>query len=180
MPNSAKGLQNMLNIDSETDYSTDWIQIQSGHELGKASHLFTPIEDEVIEAQIQKLKSKAAALAVPESTSLEKPEISFDDFGKMDIRTATVLHAEKVEKADKLLKIELDLGYEKRTVVSGIAKYYKPEEIKGKQVLVLANLAPRKIRGVESKGMILMAENGDGGLKLVSPAEGTENGAGVA
>ena len=98
-----------------------------------------------------------------------KETISFDDFTKMDIRTAKILSAEKVEKADKLLQLQVQMGAEKRTVVSGIAQHYKPEDIVGLEVLLLANLASRKIRGVESKGMILMAENEKGELCLVSP-----------
>lgn len=101
-----------------------------------------------------------------------KAEISIDDFSKMDLRVGTILHAEKVEKADKLLKLELDMGNgEKRIVVSGIALHFKPEDIIGKQVTVVANLAPRKMRGIESKGMILMAQNPDGKLIFVSPLE---------
>ena len=98
---------------------------------------------------------------------------------KMDIRTATITEASKVKKADKLLQITLDLGFETRTVVSGIAEHYKPEDIIGQQVSLLANLAPRKIRGVESKGMILMAENSEGKLVFVAPSEDFENGSGV-
>ena len=102
----------------------------------------------------------------------QKAEISIDDFGKMDLRVGTILHAEKVEKADKLLKLELDMGKgERRIVVSGIALHFKPEDIIGKQVTVVANLAPRKMRGIESKGMILMAQNPDGKLIFVSPLE---------
>ena len=106
--------------------------------------------------------------AMPKSEPI-KDTISFDDFTKMDIRTVTIVGAKKVEKADKLLELTVDLGFEKRTVVSGIANHYKPDDIIGKEVLLLANLAPRKIRGVESKGMILMAENDQGELCLVSP-----------
>ena len=105
-----------------------------------------------------------------------KDEITFDDFTKLDIRTATIISAEKMPKADKLLKIEVDLGFEKRTVVSGIAKFYSPEDIIGQQVLLLANLAPRKLRGVQSQGMILMAENEKGELTFVSPKAGWGNG----
>ena len=101
----------------------------------------------------------------------QKPEIVYDDFAKLDLRVAKVLHAEKVEKADKLLKLEVDLGYEKRTVVSGIAMHYTPEQIIGKQVVVVANLAPRKMRGIESKGMILMAEDASGNLHFINPEE---------
>jgi methionyl-tRNA synthetase len=105
-----------------------------------------------------------------------KEEISYDDFMKNDLRVATILQAEKVEKADKLLKLTLDLGFETRTVVSGIALYYKPEEIIGKKVTLLANLAPRKLKGIESKGMILMSENADGSLMFVAAPEDAENG----
>ena len=98
---------------------------------------------------------------------------------KLDIRTATILTAEKVKKADKLLKLEVDMGSEQRTVVSGIAEHYTPEEVIGKRVSILANLAPRRIRGVESKGMILMAEDADGKLSFVSPEDGWQNGATV-
>jgi methionyl-tRNA synthetase len=109
----------------------------------------------------------------------QKPEITIDDFLKIDLRVATILSAEKVEKADKLLKLELDLGYEVRTVLSGIAMHYKPEDIVGKQVTVVANLAPRKMRGIESKGMILMAQNQDGSLIFVSPVTTADTGSEV-
>ena len=109
-----------------------------------------------------------------------KPEISYEDFIKLDLRTATILSAEKVEKADKLLKLELDLGFEKRTVVSGIAEHYEPTVIVGKKVTLLANLAPRKIRGIESKGMILMASDGDGKLNFISCSQNWENGSTIS
>ncbi|MDF1696519.1 MAG: methionine--tRNA ligase [Saprospiraceae bacterium] len=156
--------------------------LKSGHIIGKPSHLFSRIDDSVIEAQVEKLKANAhkkeeATAAVSNPV---KEEVTFDDFTKMDIRTATIIEASKVKKADKLLQIKLDLGFETRTVVSGIAQYYKPEDIIGQQVSLLANLAPRKIRGVESKGMILMAENSDGKLVFVAPSEASfENGSGI-
>ena len=108
-----------------------------------------------------------------------KAEITYDDFAKMDLRVGTIIKAEKVEKADKLLKLELDMGTEKRIVVSGIAMHFKPEDIVGKQVTVVANLAPRKMRGIESQGMILMAQNADGRLIFVSPLETADNGSEV-
>jgi methionyl-tRNA synthetase len=108
-----------------------------------------------------------------------KPEISIDDFNKIDLRSGTIISAQKVEKADKLLQLEIDLGFEKRTVLSGIAMHFSPEEIIGKQVVVVANLAPRKMRGIESKGMIMMAENAEGKLEFVSPENVVNNGAGV-
>ncbi len=147
--------------------------INHGHQLNPASYIFTKIEDDLIQKQIQKLEStkmhntESDKITYPE----QKPEISYDDFGKMDIRTARIIAAEKIPKADKLLKLQLDLGFEIRTVVSGIAEHFAPEDILGKEVSILANLAPRVIRGVESRGMILMAENELGKLSFVSPAK---------
>jgi methionyl-tRNA synthetase len=128
---------------------------------------------------------QAQELAKPEAPKLEdqmqelKPEISIDDFNKIDLRTGTIISAQKVEKADKLLQLEIDLGFEKRTVLSGIALHFSPEEIIGKQVVVVANLAARKMRGIESKGMIMMAENAEGKLEFVSPENIVNNGASV-
>jgi methionyl-tRNA synthetase len=141
--------------------------IKEGHVIGKPLHLFSRIDDSVIEEQIAKLGSNN-----PEKEIIEnhiKDEIGFDDFLKMDIRTATIIAAKVVPKADKLLQLEIDLGFEKRTVVSGIAEHFQPADIIGKKVSLLANLAPRKIRGVQSQGMILMAEGDDGKLCFVSP-----------
>ena len=107
----------------------------------------------------------------------QKPECTFDDFEKMDIRTATVLEAERVPKTDKLLKLTIDTGIDVRTIVSGIAEYYTPEQMIGKQICILANLQPRKIRGIESKGMILMARQADGLMRFITPAEALANGA---
>ena len=109
-----------------------------------------------------------------------KSPIQYDDFAKLDFRVGTIISAEKVEKADKLLKLEIDLGFEQRTIVSGIALHFEPAAIVGKQVVVVANLAPRKMRGIESNGMILMAEDTDGKLKFISPAEATGNGSSVS
>lgn len=151
--------------------------IDPGHKVNEATHLFSRIDDKVIQAQMDKLMANQ-----PKGNSEGglKDTIQYDDFMKMDIRTATILSAKKVEKADKLLEINLDLGFEKRTVVSGIAQYYKPDDIVGQNVLILANLAPRKIRGVESKGMILMAEDAEGKLSFVAPNSGWPNGMGVS
>ncbi len=147
--------------------------LSSGHTLNKSYHLFTDLKDDWVASQIQKLEdSQETAIEYPEL----KEEATFDDFQKMDLRTATILTAEKVKKAKKLLKLTVDLGFEQRTVVSGIAEYYSPEDIIGKKVVLLANLAPRKIRGVESQGMILMAENEKGELGFVSPTVGMTNG----
>lgn len=156
--------------------------IAVGHQTGKPELLFAKINDrndlsrfELINKQKAKLAQIMEAEKVSEHIPV-KPEITYEDFDKMDIRTGTILTAEKVEKTDKLLKLTIDLGFEKRTVVSGIAEYHKPEAIIGKQVLVLANLAPRKLRGIESKGMILMAHNEKGELSFVSPQDGWGNG----
>lgn len=116
---------------------------------------------------------------VDTTAAVIKPEIQFDDFAKIDLKVATIITAEKVEKADKLLKLEVDLGFEKRTVVSGIAMYFKPEDIVGKQVVVVTNLAPRKMRGIESNGMILMAEDKSGKLHFVNPDSIIDTGSAV-
>ncbi|MBR1873073.1 MAG: methionine--tRNA ligase [Bacteroidales bacterium] len=161
--------------------------LPSGHELGEATLLFAKIEDAVIDAQIAKLQATKAAneAAAAEAAAKEaaahiepqKEEVSFDDFGRMDIRTATVLAAERVPKTDKLLKLTIDTGIDTRTIVSGIAEWYSPEDMLGKQICILANLAPRTIRGIESKGMILMAKQGDGKMRFITPAEALVNGA---
>jgi len=154
--------------------------LETGHKINDASHLFSKIEDEVIQKQIDKLKSGSsiskekivnATLDKKEvKNEIEvKPNINFDDFSKMDLRTGTIINAEKIKKTDKLLKLTIDLGNEKRTVASGIAEFFSPEDITGKQVVLLANLEPRKIRGVVSQGMILMAENSEGKLEFINP-----------
>ncbi len=157
--------------------------LKAKHKIGAPIHLFTRIEDEVVHTQIEKLKATdqqnqdvtSEAPEIQEAAPI-KDEVTYEDFVKMDIRTATIIQAERIEKADKLLKLTLDLGFEQRTVVSGIAAHYHPEEVIGKKVSLLANLAPRKMRGVESQGMILMAENSDGKLSFISPDTGWENG----
>ena len=161
--------------------------LPAGQEIGQAQLLFEKIEDEMIAPQIERLEAirkareeaEAAAAAAEAAAKVEpqKAECCFEDFEKMDIRTATVLEAERVPKTDKLLKLTIDTGIDTRTIVSGIAEYYSPEEMVGKQICILANLAPRKIRGIESKGMILMARQGDGKMRFVTPAETLNNGA---
>ena len=157
--------------------------LPEGHRLGEAVLLFSKIEDPVIEAQVAKLeaikKAKEAEAAAEEAKKVtpQKAECTFEEFEKMDIRTATVLEAERVPKTDKLLKLTIDTGIDTRTIVSGIAEYYTPEEMVGRQICILANLAPRKIRGIESKGMILMARQGDGKMRFITPAETLANGA---
>jgi methionyl-tRNA synthetase len=134
--------------------------------------LFDKIEDEAIEAQVRKLQvAKETNEAANRKVAPSKDPVSFDDFSKMDIRIATILEAEKVPKTAKLLKLKLDTGLDIRTVVSGIAEHYSPENIIGQQVCLLANLAPRNIKGIESQGMILMAEDRDGKLKFIIPSE---------
>jgi methionyl-tRNA synthetase len=157
--------------------------LPAGHQLNPATLLFGKIEDEVVDAQIARLEAiraerEAAAKAAEAAVvTPQKEECTFDDFGKMDIRTATVLEAERVPKTDKLLKLTIDTGIDKRVIVSGIAEQYSPEEMVGKQICILANLAPRKIRGIESKGMILMARQNDGKMRFITPAETLCNGA---
>ncbi|MCU0322374.1 MAG: methionine--tRNA ligase [Chitinophagaceae bacterium] len=196
LPFTAKKMCYMMKV---VDKILDWQNagtvnlLKAGYSLREPQLLFRKIENEEIEAQIEKLKQKASlnpskggtleslnskvitnAEAVSHNPPLEgreaiKSEIQFDDFAKIDLRIGTILSAEKVEKADKLLKLEVDLGFEKRTIVSGIALHFKPEEILGKQVTVVCNLATRKMRGIESNGMILMAEDKTGKLHFVNP-----------
>ena len=181
MPFSAEKMLKMLAVDK-----FDWEQLGSmellaaGHTIGEAQLLFEKIEDDVIQTQLDKLeasrKAKLAAEAAQNVTE-QKAEVTFDDFQKMDIRVSTILEAEKVAKTKKLLKLTIDTGIDKRTIVSGIAEYYTPEQLVGRQVLVLANLAPREIKGIESRGMILMAEDALGRLVLVQPEDKTMSGA---
>ena len=181
MPFSAEKMLKMLAVDK-----FGWEQLGSmellaaGHTIGEAELLFEKIEDDVIQAQLDKLeasrKAKLAAEAAQNVTE-QKAEVTFDDFQKMDIRVSTILEAEKVAKTKKLLKLTIDTGIDKRTIVSGIAEYYAPEQLVGRQVLVLANLAPREIKGIESRGMILMAEDALGRLVLVQPEDKTMSGA---
>ena len=161
--------------------------LPAGHALGESVLLFQKIEDSVVDAQIARLaaikaerEAAEAAKAAEEAAKKvepQKPEVTFDQFGAMDIRTATVLAAERVPKTDKLLKLTIDTGIDTRTIVSGIAEYYSPEDMLGKQICILANLAPRTIRGIESKGMILMAKQGDGKMRFITPQEVVANGA---
>jgi methionyl-tRNA synthetase len=156
--------------------------LETGHQLGQPEYLFTKIEDEVIEAQVQKLlktkeQNEAAATIAPKvDLKPIKETITYDDFTKLDIRVCTVEAAEKVQGADKLLKLTVNTGLDTRTIVSGIALYYKPEDLIGKQFCFIINLAPRKLRGIDSNGMILSAENPDGTLSLIRPGDLLENG----
>jgi len=149
--------------------------LASGHQLNTPELLFTRFEDQDVEQQVNKLKEASAAAQTVELEA-EKTETTFHDFQKLDIRIATIIEAEKVRKTKKLLKLKVDTGLDQRTVVSGIAEFYKPEEIIGKQVCLLINLAPREIKGIESQGMILMAESPDGTLSFVLPSLEIPNG----
>jgi methionyl-tRNA synthetase len=145
--------------------------LMEGHALGEAQLLFEKMDDEVIARQLQKLHDKKRSVEPPTvDVPPLKPEITFDDFSKLDIRIGKVLAAEKMEKSNKLLKLTIDTGVDRRTILSGIAQHYTAEEMVGKQVTIIANLAPRKMMGVESQGMVLMAEDSDGKLKLLHPS----------
>jgi methionyl-tRNA synthetase len=170
----------MLNIDESLtwkDVSENDILIPAQHQINKAELLFSKIEDKTIETQIEKLQ--ATKIANEQENKVVEPQketIEFDDFTKLDIRIGTILEAEKVAKTKKLLKLKVDVGIDTRTIVSGIAESFSPEEIIGQQVSVLVNLAPRKIRGVESQGMILMTDTPDGKLAFVEPTKEVKNG----
>ncbi|RXK62596.1 methionine--tRNA ligase [Lacibacter luteus] len=191
LPNTAKKMIGMMKV---VEKMLDWENagklklLSVGYTLRAPELLFRKIEDDEIKYQVEKLKS---GLVKPETTTTKveeaksetanlKSEIQFDDFAKIDLKVGTIVTAEKVEKADKLLKLSIDLGFETRTIVSGIALHFKPEDIVGKQVVVVANLAPRKMRGIESNGMILMAEDKEGKLHFVSPSTVINPGAGVS
>ena len=192
LPFTAKKMCGMMKV---VDRMLDWENagrmdlLNVGYPLRAPELLFRKIEDTEVATQVEKLhenlKQSAAAQAAAKpaeekpAQAQQKPEITIDDFTKIDLRAGTIVSAEKVEKADKLLKLEIDLGFEKRTVVSGIAQHYKPEEIIGRQVTVVANLAPRKMKGIESRGMILCATDNDGKLIFVSPSEAATNGSEV-
>jgi len=179
LPFSAEKLQKMFNMPQINwqEIETHKVLLKTGHQLNPAELLFSKIEDETIEFQIQKLENtKQSNKKTNPKASPMKDEIQFDDFTKIDLRTATILTAEKVEKADKLLKFSVDTGVDVRTVVSGVAESFTPEECIGKQVMILLNLAPRKIRGIESQGMLLLTNNSEGKLVFVTPEIKVENG----
>ena len=157
--------------------------LPAGHQLGEPELLFAKIEDDAIQKQLDRLdriraeREAAAKAEAAKQVEPQKAECTFEEFEKMDIRTATVLEAERVPKTDKLLKLTIDTGIDKRTIVSGIAEFYTPEAMVGKQICILANLKPRTIRGIESHGMILMAKQGDGTMRFITPQEVLANGA---
>ncbi len=196
LPNTAKKMLYMMKV---VDKMLEWenagkIKLLSvGYSLREPQLLFRKIEDAEITAQVEKLKAGLVkqdnSIKMTDDSKNEgdkskignlKSEIVFDDFAKIDLKTGTIVAAEKVEKADKLLKLSVDVGFETRTIVSGIALHYQPENIIGKQVVVVVNLAPRKMRGIESNGMILMAEDAEGKLHFVSPETVINSGSGVS
>ncbi|APG66092.1 methionine--tRNA ligase [Tenacibaculum todarodis] len=185
LPFTSTKLKSMLNvIQSESEESLSWKDVAkketllaANHQINKAELLFSKIEDKTIEAQVEKLQ--ATKLANEQENKVVEPQketIDFEDFTKLDIRIGTILEAEKVAKTKKLLKLKVDVGIDVRTIVSGIAETFSPEDIIGQQVSVLCNLAPRKIRGVESQGMILMTDTQDGKLAFVEPQQEVKNG----
>lgn len=178
LPFTSTKLKNILNV-AAADTTVQWdtvstldVLLPAGHTINKAELLFRKVEDKEIEAQLAKLEAtKKANLQMNKEVTPQKDTITFDDFTKLDMRVGTIIEAEKMAKAKKLLVLKVDTGLDTRTIVSGIAESFTPEEIVGKKVTVLVNLAPRALRGVESEGMILMTENADGKLVFVNPDE---------
>ncbi|UII77285.1 methionine--tRNA ligase [Flagellimonas sp. HMM57] len=187
LPFTSKKLKNILNFGASgvdtswNTFETQEAMLQSGHQINKSELLFRKVEDKEIEAQLEKLEAtKKANQQMEKEVTTQKDTITFDDFTKLDMRVGTIIEAEKMPKANKLLVLKVDTGLDTRTIVSGIAESFTPEEIVGKKVTVLVNLAPRKLRGVESEGMILMTENKEGKLVFVNPDEdGVGNGEGI-
>jgi methionyl-tRNA synthetase len=178
LPDAAKSIRRQLNAGSlETKWKELWIKeelihtVPQNHQLNPAELLYKNIEDTDIEKQIERLKRKESKSMEGATIKPLKSEIVFDDFSKLDIRIGKVVAAEKMEKSDKLLKLTIDAGVDTRIILSGIAKHYSAEEMVGKQVAFIANLAPRKMMGIESQGMILSAEDSDGKLRLIKPEE---------
>ena len=180
LPFTSTKLKGILNLDlnlSWEDITAKDVLLPAEHQINKAELLFSKIEDKTIEAQVAKLE--ATKIANEQENKVVEPQketIEFDDFTKLDIRIGTILEAEKVAKTKKLLKLKVDVGIDTRTIVSGIAESFSPEDIIGQQVSVLVNLAPRKIRGVESQGMILMTDTPEGKLAFVEPEKAVKNG----
>ncbi len=183
LPHTTENLLGMLNTqDKNWSLLQNETILNSGHQLGKASILYKQIEDEDIAKQLlrlEEIKKANSQEPIAKGITEKKADITYEDFEKLDLRVGKVIEAEKVPKADKLLKLVVDLGYEQRTILSGIAEYYKPEELVGKLVTVVANLAPKKIRGIESQGMLLMAGNDFGKLYSVGPDQEIEPGSAV-
>ncbi len=168
LPDSMKKLRNQLSYSGKVSWgSISDSMLEVGNSIDPGEVLFTKVEDEEIEAQIARLEERAAANDQTSKFTPLKENIGFEDFMKLDIRAGEILEAEKIEKSDKLLKLKVDIGIEIRTIVSGIAKHVDMDKIIGQKVSVVANLAPKKLMGVESAGMILMAEDTEGNLKFV-------------
>ncbi|MGB0347262.1 MAG: methionine--tRNA ligase subunit beta, partial [Balneolaceae bacterium] len=178
-PDSMKTLRSQLSL----SYNLSWNDISdqlinAGTLIEQGEVLFTKVENEQIEAQIKRLEDRAAASEPQSPFSALKENINFDDFMKLDLRAGEILSSERIPKSDKLLKLHVDLGIEQRTIVSGIAKHVDESKLVGQKVCVVANLAPKKLMGVESKGMILMAEDSEGKLKFVDTK--AENGSSIS
>ncbi|MFN3840910.1 MAG: methionine--tRNA ligase [Cyclobacteriaceae bacterium] len=187
IPDTAKNIMRQLNnVDSDSTWNELWKKgelvntVRKGHQLAKPELLFRNVDDADIEKQIVKLKRPELTISEAGGIKPLKPEVTIDDFSKLDIRIGKVLAAERVEKSDKLLKLTIDTGVDQRTVLSGISKHYKPEDMVGKQVTLIANLAPRKMMGMLSQGMVLMAEDADGKLKLLQPDADVSPGSAVS
>ncbi|HMP98677.1 MAG TPA: methionine--tRNA ligase subunit beta, partial [Cyclobacteriaceae bacterium] len=192
LPVTSRAIREQLNLaDAAKSSSAFWNGLgmlellTAGHQLGQPSLLFKNVEDEEMEKQINKLKKLSNSelgnkMENQVTISPQKAEITYDDFAKLDIRIGKVLQAERMEKSNKLLKLLVDTGIDQRTILSGIAKQFTPEEIIGKQVTVLINLAPRKMMGIESQGMVLMAEDAAGNFRLIKPDEEVEPGSAVS
>ncbi|MDI9308841.1 MAG: methionine--tRNA ligase [Limnohabitans sp.] len=188
LPFTSAKLSKILNI-QPNNWNLEfenWNLTKAGHQIGQAEILFAQIEDTEIQKQIDKLEAtktanKAETASTKNNIMPQKETATFDDFSKIDLRVGTIIEAEKMPKADKLLVLKVDTGIDVRTIVSGIAEHFTPEEVVGKRVTVLVNLAPRALRGVESQGMLLLTQNAEGKLVFVNPeAEGVENGAAIA
>jgi methionyl-tRNA synthetase len=181
LPDTAAGILRIINLDNRPWKEAGSQQLLAeGKTLNQPELLFEKIEDKVVAQQVEKLqKTKLKNEADMTEVKAAKAEITYDDFAKLDIRIGTVLAAEKLPKSKKLLKLKIDTGIDQRTVLSGISQYFTPEELIGKQVTILVNLAPRKMMGIESEGMVLMAENASGELQLIIPEKGVKNGSEV-
>ena len=186
LPFTSSKLSRLLVISTNDQSHIDWTSISEtsellkpGHQIGQAEILFAQIEDAEIQKQIDKLEATKTSNAMENKvTEPQKPIATFEDFSKLDLRVGTILEAEKMPKANKLLVLKVDTGLDVRTIVSGVAEHFSPEEVIGKRVTVLINLAPRVLRGIESEGMILMTNNADGKLVFVNPdTDGVKNGA---
>jgi methionyl-tRNA synthetase len=189
LPFTSEKLSRILVIPTKEESHKGWETVSKsselvkpGHKIGQAEILFAQIDDAEIQKQIDKLEATKTANKMENRTvEPQKETATFEDFSKLDLRVGTILEAEKMPKANKLLVLKVDTGMDVRTIVSGIAEHFSPEEVIGKRVTVLVNLAPRALRGVESQGMILMTNNAEGKLVFVNPdADGVDNGAGIS